>query len=156
MMIRAALYSATVTALFAVATAAVPAPVAAQTAAAAAPATLTIKFDGAMAPTGAVMVALFDSEAAHDKGGAPVRGGMAKVAGTTAELVIPGLKPGRYAIKAYHDINGNGEMDSNPFGMPLEPFAFSNGAKAVGGPPSWADAGFEVAPGAATVTISFR
>lgn len=161
MMMRAAVYSATISALFAVATLGVPMPVAAQTAATAKPAaaslsTLTIRFAGIKTPTGAVMVAVFDSEAAHDTDGAPVRGGMAKVTGTTAELVIPGLLPGRYAIKVYHDVNGNGQMDSNPFGMPLEPFAFSNDAVPQGGPARWAQAVFDVAPGAVTTTVSFR
>ena len=158
MMIRAAAYSATISALFALATLGVPAPVVAQPVVAqpAAISTLTIKFDGIKTPTGAVMVALFDTEVAHDKGGAPVRGGMAKVAGATAELIIPGLAPGRYAIKVYHDLNGNGQMDSNPFGMPLEPYAFSNDALPQGGPATWAQAGFDLAAGAVTTTISFR
>lgn len=154
MMIRAAICSAALSAAFALATWSVPAPAFAQ--AAEATATLTIRFDGIKAPTGAIMVAVFDSEAAHDAGGTPVQVGMAPVSAATAELVVPGLKAGRYAIKVFHDVNGNGKMDSNPFGMPLEPFAFSNNALPQGGPARWAQASFEVAAGAATTTISFQ
>lgn len=154
MLIRAAICSAALSAAFALATLSVPAPALAQPVAAAA--TLTIKFDGIKAPTGAIMVAVFDSEAAHDKGGKPVQVGMAPVAGATAELVLPGLAAGRYAIKVFHDVNGNGKMDSNPFGMPLEPFGFSNNALPQGGPATWAQASFDVAAGAASTTISFR
>lgn len=153
MMIRAALCSATITALFVLATVSVPAPAMAQAAAAN---TLTINFDGIKAPTGAIMVAVFDNETAHDKGGKPAFATMVPVSAATATTVIPGLPPGRYAIKVFHDVNGNGQMDSNPFGMPLEPFAFSNNALPQGGPASWAQASFDVAAGAATTSISFR
>jgi uncharacterized protein (DUF2141 family) len=154
MMIRAALASAALSAAFALATLSVPAPAFAQ--AAAATATLTINIDGIKTPTGAIMVAVFDSEAAHDKGGKPAHVAMVPVSAATATNVIPGLAPGRYAVKLFHDVNGNGQMDSNPFGMPLEPFAFSNNALPQGGPATWGQASFDVPAGAATTSISFR
>lgn len=38
----------------------------------------------------------------------------------------PDLPPGRYAISAFFDTNGNGELDTNLFGIPSEPYGFSN------------------------------
>lgn len=35
------------------------------------------------------------------------------------------LPPGRYAMRAFVDLNGNGELDVGAFGKPKEPFAFS-------------------------------
>jgi uncharacterized protein (DUF2141 family) len=35
------------------------------------------------------------------------------------------LPAGRYALRAFVDINGNGELDTGAFGKPKEPFAFS-------------------------------
>lgn len=35
------------------------------------------------------------------------------------------LPPGRYAVRAFVDLNGNGELDTGAFGKPKEPFAFS-------------------------------
>lgn len=119
-------------------------------------ATLTVRFEQIEAPTGQVMFSLYDSEAAHDAGGKPVRGAMAKVEGNTAVAVIEGLPPGRYAIKAFHDIDGDGQMKSNPFGAPLEPFAFSNNAKAEGGPAKWTAASFDVVAGAAETRIAIK
>lgn len=118
--------------------------------------TLTVRFEQIEAPTGQVLFSLFDNEAAHDAGGKPVRGAMAKVEGNTAVAVIEGLPPGRYAIKAFHDIDGDGQMKSNPFGAPLEPYAFSNNAKAEGGPAKWVDASFAVAAGAAEARITIK
>ena len=36
------------------------------------------------------------------------------------------LAPGEYAFCVYHDINSNGELDTNLVGIPKEPFGFSN------------------------------
>lgn len=119
-------------------------------------ATLTVRFEQIEAPTGQVLFSLYDSETAFDAGGKPVAGAMAKVEGSTAVAVIAGLPPGRYAIKAFHDIDGDGQMKSNPFGTPLEPFAFSNNAKAEGGPAKWAAASFDVAVGATEARITIK
>jgi len=62
---------------------------------------LTIRFTGIEAPTGAVMLSLFASEAAFDAGGKPVALLMAPVKGDSAEAVFSGLAPGRNAVKAY-------------------------------------------------------
>ncbi len=61
---------------------------------------------------------------------------------------LEGLAPGHYAIKAFHDLDGDMKMSTNPYGMPIEPFAFSNNAVGNMGPAKWADAKFEVKPGA--------
>ncbi|MNR30585.1 hypothetical protein D3C85_1480510 [compost metagenome] len=65
------------------------------------------------------------------------------------------LPAGAYGMKAFHDVNGNGKMDTNPFGMPSEPFAFSNNAVGNMGPAKWDRARFEVS-GATAQTIRIR
>ncbi|WP_293907108.1 DUF2141 domain-containing protein [Phenylobacterium sp.] len=116
-------------------------------------ATLNVVFKGIRTPTGAVMMTLAGSEAAYgDK--APAAGqAVLKVEGAEVTATFNGLPPGRYAVKAFHDVNGDGKMGQNPFGIPTEPFAFSNGARAVMGPPTWDAASFEVTAGANTQTI---
>lgn len=39
------------------------------------------------------------------------------------EVALP--KPGRYVLAAYHDVNGNGKLDTNFFGAPAEPYGFN-------------------------------
>ena len=119
-------------------------------------ATLTIRFEDLTAPTGQILISLFASETAHDSGGQPVRTGMVKVQGGAPFITLTGLAPGRYAIKVLHDVDGNGQMLTNPFGMPLEPFAFSNGARAQGGPAKWSDASFDVPAGTSETRITFK
>lgn len=129
----------------------------AQDAAAAAPATTTLEitFTRLAKPSGQIMLALFDSEAAYEKGAAPVRAIAIPVTGDTATATIPDVLPGRYGFKILHDVNGDGTMNTNPFGMPIEPFAFSNNAVGNMGPAKWEAAAFEIA-GPTVQTITFR
>ena len=139
------------------ATAAVIIPMASRADTAPAPATasanLTVTFTGMTTPDGTLMVAVFDSEAAYSGKGAPVRATMAPASGSPVQVRFEGLAPGRYAIKAFHDVNGDGKLNANPFGIPTEPYAFSNGAQAHMGPPPFAEAAFDVAAGANTQSI---
>ncbi len=120
-----------------------------------APAKLEVAFTGIDVQKGAVMFGVYDSEDAYNKGksmnGARVVADKADVAAT-----IEGLPAGRYAIKAFHDIDGDGQMSSNPFGMPTEPFAFSNNAKGAMGPATWADAAFDLNAGGTKISITIK
>jgi uncharacterized protein (DUF2141 family) len=110
-------------------------------------ATLTLSFTGIAETEGAVMGVLFDSEDAYNGKGAPVRQIMITADKADVATQLAGLKPGRYAIKSFHDIDGDHKMGTNPFGMPTEPFAFSNNAVGNMGPAKWTDAAFEVKAG---------
>lgn len=116
---------------------------------------LTIAFTGIASPSGMIMISVFDSKAGYDAG-KPVRAGAAPVTGTGTETLFDGLPPGRYAVKAFHDVDGDGQMAVNPFGMPSEPFAFSNDAVGNMGPASWEQAAFDVAGGPVRHVISIR
>jgi uncharacterized protein (DUF2141 family) len=96
---------------------------------------LTLTFETAAA-TGAVLVSLFDSKAAYD-GGAPVRQARVDIAKGERTAIFANLEPGDYAVKAFHDLDGDGRMTTNPFGRPIEPFAFSNNARGNMGPAAW-------------------
>lgn len=131
---------------------------AAPTEAPAAPAnavSLTVSYTGLETQDGAIMVALYDSEAAFN-GGAPVRVAMIRANAADLSTAFAGLVPGRYAIKSFHDVDGDNRMSMNPMGIPIEPFAFSNNARGNMGPPSWTDSVFEVNAAATTHAISFR
>jgi len=105
------------------------------------------------AATGSVMVALFGSEAAYN-GGGPVAQAAIPASGPVVAR-FENLPAGDYAMRAFHDLNGNGQMDTNPFGMPTEPYAFSNNARGNMGPASWERARFAVS-GETAQTITIR
>ena len=106
-------------------------------------------------PKGAVLVALYDSEAGY-AARRQVRSLAVPSEGSKVTARFEGLAPGRYAAQAFHDLNGDGRMNTNMVGLPTEPFAFSNNAPARGGPAPWSAAAFEVGPQGAAQTIAIR
>ena len=106
-------------------------------------------------PEGRIMVALFDSEANYGGEGQPAQVAMLDAAAGQTSVTFDGLPDGDYAVRAFHDLNGDGKMNTNPFGMPVEPFAFSNNAVGNMGPAKWDRARFEVS-GATAQTIRIR
>lgn len=57
--------------------------------------------------------------------------------------IFDNLPLGTYALSLYHDQNSNGELDANFFGIPKEPYGFSNDARGTFGPPKYTAAQFE-------------
>jgi uncharacterized protein (DUF2141 family) len=124
----------------------------AQTPAAATAITVTFDTGG---KSGVVMAALYD-EAAYAGRGAPLQRERADAADGAARIAFPAVSPGRYAVKAFLDVNGDGKLNRNPFGMPTEPFGFSNGAVPRMGEPGWDEAGFDAPAGAVAHAIALR
>jgi uncharacterized protein (DUF2141 family) len=54
------------------------------------------------------------------------------------------LKPGKYAVRYYHDENMNGKMETNLVGKPTEGYGFSNNVTGKYGPPPFEKWLFEV------------
>ncbi len=115
--------------------------------------TVRVTVAGVAAPQGFMMVALHD-----EKGwsGAPLARARVAVAAKTVTLTLPAPAPGRYGVKLFHDVNGDGKMDTNIMGFPAEPVGFSNDAPIRLGPPSFADAAFDVGPAGAAQIINLK
>ena len=73
-------------------------------------------------------------------------------------LMVKDVPAGTWAVLAYQDENGNGELDRNLIGIPKEPYGFSRDARSKFGPPGFEDAAFEVGEGSAATpaTASVR
>lgn len=104
---------------------------------------------------GEVRLSLFMGEEAYD-GGAPVAQAARSAEDGAVKVAFTGLAPGAYAIKAFHDLNGNGILDTNVMGIPSEPFAFSNNAVGSFGPATFEQARFVVSPGANTHRMAIK
>jgi uncharacterized protein (DUF2141 family) len=112
------------------------------------------------ARTGLVMIALYDSARAFNGEGADADANraVARTAISAQGRVVAtfdNLPAGDYAVKAFHDVNGDGQMNTNPFSMPTEPYAFSNNAVGNMGPARWDRAHFTVS-GETAQTINIR
>lgn len=103
---------------------------------------LTLTITGISQPQGNMSIGVFDAEG-YDSGAATT-GANVDVTADTITINFDTLAPGEYGIKLFHDVNGNGKMDTNPFGAPTEPYAFSNNAKGRFGPAKWDAARFTV------------
>ena len=71
-----------------------------------------------------------------------IREGSAPIVDGVSELRFDGLPYGEYAISVYQDRNENGKLDTGLFGIPKEPFGFSNDPKLGFGPPKYKDSAF--------------
>jgi uncharacterized protein (DUF2141 family) len=114
---------------------------------------VTVKVIGIQTVQGNMMIALYDEKSWS---GAAVARARVAVTGNTITAVLAAPAPGRYGIKMYQDVNGNGEMDTNMVGFPTEPTGFSNDAPIKFGPPAFADAAFDVGPNGAIQTITVK
>jgi len=65
----------------------------------------------------------------------------AKIKGKTSSCAFDGLKAGTYAVVSMHDENGNGKMDSNLLGIPLEGWGTTRDSRGTFGP-NFKDASF--------------
>ena len=91
---------------------------------------VVITVDGVSGP-GTVYVSLQDEGAFGS--GATYGATAGAASGGSATATITGVTPGEYAVAAFQDVNGNGELDMED-GVPSEPWALSNGAGTRGAP----------------------
>ena len=64
--------------------------------------------------------------------------------GKDRRFALGNIPEGRYALSVIHDENANARLDANAFGIPQEPYGFSNNPKALLGPPDFQEAAFEL------------
>ena len=100
------------------------------------------------------MIAVFETEADY-KSNSPVVAKMLPVNSQTVSLTLD-LEEGEYGIKLFHDVNSDGKLNTGMFGIPNEPYGFSNNAPVRFGPPSWSAAKFAIQGESATQTINLK
>ncbi|MEM6411993.1 MAG: DUF2141 domain-containing protein [Pseudomonadota bacterium] len=104
--------------------------------------TLNLTVEDIETEAGTLHIGLYDAET-YD-GGSAIDGANITVVGNTVSITLENVAPGEYGVKVFHDEDDDGEMDTNPFGIPTEAYAFSNNAKGRFGPANWEDAKFTV------------
>ena len=112
---------------------------------------LTFEINGIEGAEGVVMVALYD-EANYLK--KPIKGQRVKADGKAVSGTFGDVPPGIYAVIAFHDENGNGKLDKNLVGIPTEKLGYSNNAKGLFGPASFADSKVEVNGSVKSVSLT--
>ena len=92
---------------------------------------LTVKVGDIRGDKGQLMLAIYDSAAGWEGTAKPVAEQAQPVAGDNVIFRFEGLAAGTYAISVMHDENGNGTLDTNFVGMPVEGYGFSNDPKVM-------------------------
>ena len=113
-------------------------------------ATLTVNLDGIKPGGGPLTVLLFDRAEGFPKEARASQRHVLPAGKKT--LALDGLTPGQYAVMAYHDEDGNGELN-RLFGMiPQEGWGLSNNPQ-VTGKPKFKDAAVVLPESGAAVTL---
>lgn len=107
-------------------------------------ATLEVAITGFDSARGELAIALFDSTEGYATQTNAVRKAFLPIENGRSRWVLEDVPVGRYALIAYHDENGNREIDLRLLGIPKEPVGVSNDARGRFGPPSFDAASFEV------------
>jgi uncharacterized protein (DUF2141 family) len=71
-------------------------------------------------------------------------------------VTVPDIPPGRYAVQAFHDADGDGKLARNWMGMPREGIGFSNDAMAHLTYPRFSVAGFDHTAAAQHIAVTVR
>jgi len=114
---------------------------------------LTVNYENITPGAGSLYVALYNAEGAFLK--QEFKGSVVKIENGKAQVIFDGLDYGEYAISSFVDENNNGLLDTNFFGMPKEPIAFSKNAKIRFGPPKFKDAKFLIDENEMEILITF-
>jgi uncharacterized protein (DUF2141 family) len=116
---------------------------------------LTVDVSDLRTTQGALMVAVIDSAAGWDDSSKAVARRKLSPEQTTVELTFPDLKPGQYAVQVMHDENGNGKLDTNFLGLPVEGYGFSNNPQVMRRP-HFDEARFELGSENSSIQIRLR
>jgi uncharacterized protein (DUF2141 family) len=104
---------------------------------------LRVVFTNIKTVKGQILVGIYDAESAFlNTNQVKVKRYLTVTAKGSMTLDLADLPAGNYAISCFHDINGNGELDTNLVGIPSEPYAFSNNARPKFRAPHWSEAQF--------------
>ena len=114
---------------------------------------LTVNFEGLNSDQGKLFVAVYNHKDNFLK--TPFKGEIVAINEGRAKVEFTDLPKGIYAVSSFHDENDNGKLDTNWVGIPKEPNACSNNAKASFGPPEFKDAKFSLEKEKTTIIIQY-
>ena len=115
---------------------------------------LQVEFSNIREAKGNLYIAVYDQEGAFLKTG-QVRS--KKIVPITQigsmKISLGNLPPGKYALSCFHDLNGNGALDTNWMGIPNEPYGFSKNARPKFRAPKWGEAAFDLLESGGTIAV---
>ena len=116
---------------------------------------ITVVASGIQSTKGTVLVQLANSAEDYDSDKDAFRSAEVKPSGGRATITFENVPYGDFAIKIFHDENDNKTIDMGWRG-PTERYGFSNGARGLMGPPSFAAAKFTLATATLRLEIELK
>ncbi|WP_016951708.1 DUF2141 domain-containing protein [Anabaena sp. PCC 7108] len=118
---------------------------------------LTVNVDGIKNQSGKICASLFSkSKGFPADSKKALQSECIEVTEAPQKLIFKNLKPGNYAVALIHDINADGVLNSNSFGIPTEGFGFSNNPLVLTGPPKFNDSAVLVAGSNTDIQIQLQ
>jgi len=117
---------------------------------------LSVPVAGLRSDNGVVRCGLYAGAEAFSKAGEESQGVIASIKGQQATCVFRSVKPGTYAVAAFHAENNETQMQYGLFGKPKEGYGFSRNPPSSMGAPTFTAAAFDYAGGAMTAPIRLR
>lgn len=105
--------------------------------------TLRVDLQGVAHAQGSLRLALYAAPETFRKADKAFRTREQAAAAGTVSVVFEDLPPGRYALLAYHDENGDGQLNRRLGMFPTEGYGLSNNPEVMG-PPTFEASAFEV------------
>ncbi len=115
---------------------------------------LTVQVAKVSADSGNIRVAIHDGEEGFPSKREPVQVHLVEADTDGVTVVFNDVPPGEYAVAVYHDVDGDGELDTNFLGAPREPLGFSRDARGRMGPPSFDSAAISIEEDDMEITIN--
>ena len=112
----------------------------------------TLQFTGLKTGPGLVMIAVYGSAETYLK--KPLWVKALPVEQGTMDVPMCDVAAAEVAVTAFQDLNGNGKLDSNPIGIPSEPYGAS-GTPALFSAPTWSDTKVSISGCCSPIIIKF-
>jgi len=98
---------------------------------------LTVLISNLKNNKGDVKIGLFNSADSYAGKKEKYKGAILKIENKQAIWIIENITFGEYAIKAFHDEDGDDKVGTNFIGIPTERYGFSNNINGLFGPPGF-------------------
>ncbi|GAB3329228.1 hypothetical protein GCM10027299_32320 [Larkinella ripae] len=114
--------------------------------------TFLVNIENVKQPTGQIRIGLYKPCENFPTGCKPIESQVVDVTKTSVRITF-NVKPGDYAVALFHDVNRNGELDKKMFGIPKEPYGFSNNFRPRLSGPTFDDCRVRVSASGKTISI---
>lgn len=119
------------------------------------PKTVSLTITTSVASKGELHLAVYDSELGFQTR-EELLSFVRPTTGQTLSLELQLPAAGDYVLAAFHDLNGNGELDTNMFGVPTEPYGFSQAPPTKWREPEFKEIATSITSDGASATITLK